>query len=92
MSAGLAGKLTGLVAALLMAVGVGYGAGYRYDPDTNSGVAGQQYLPEELRGARFYEPGPYGFERDVRKRLEWWAQKRREAASGDDAEAEETAL
>ena len=33
----------------------------------------QEYLPEELRGSVFYEPGPYGFEKEVAKRLQWWA-------------------
>ncbi|HEX6628544.1 MAG TPA: hypothetical protein VF105_11330, partial [Gemmatimonadaceae bacterium] len=33
----------------------------------------QEYLPEELRGRTFYEPGPFGFEKEVAKRLQWWA-------------------
>ncbi|MDQ6769207.1 MAG: hypothetical protein M3Z54_04390, partial [Gemmatimonadota bacterium] len=33
----------------------------------------QEYLPEELRGSVFYEPGPFGFEKEVAKRLQWWA-------------------
>ena len=33
----------------------------------------QEYLPEELRGSVFYEPGPFGFEKEVAKRLAWWA-------------------
>ncbi len=56
----------------------GYGKGYRYDPDQAHGVAAQDYLPEGLQGRRFYEPGPYGFERDVARRLEWWAARKRE--------------
>ncbi|MDQ6769233.1 MAG: hypothetical protein M3Z54_04530, partial [Gemmatimonadota bacterium] len=34
----------------------------------------QEYLPEELRGSVFYEPGPFGFEKEVAKRLQWWAE------------------
>jgi len=58
---------------------LGYGAGYRYDPDEPGGVAPQDYLPRGLEGKTFYEPGPYGKEPTIRKRLEWWARKRREA-------------
>lgn len=55
----------------------GYGEGYRYDPDEAEGVAAQDYLPEVLKGRPFYVPGPYGFERDVARRLEWWAARKR---------------
>jgi putative ATPase len=60
----------------------GYGAGYRYDPDEPGGVAAQGYLPEGLEGTTWYEPGPYGFERDIEKRLAWWKARRAEGASG----------
>jgi putative ATPase len=60
--------------------GLGYGAGYRYDPDEPHGVAPQHYLPEDLRGRTFYRPGPYGYETTVQKRLDWWARKRGEGA------------
>lgn len=61
----------------------GYGEGYRYDPDEADGVSSQTFLPEVIRSDRFYEPGPFGFERDVKKRMEWWAARRREAGRGD---------
>jgi putative ATPase len=57
---------------------LGYHEGYRYAHDYEGGVADQQHLPDELRGTRFYEPGPYGFEKDIRRRLEWWDRARRE--------------
>jgi len=60
----------------------GYGAGYRYDPDEPGGVAAQGYLPEGLEGTTWYEPGPYGFERDIEKRLAWWKARRAEGSSG----------
>ena len=56
-----------------------YGKGYRYDPAEEHGVADQSYLPEQLAGERFYEPGSQGEEPRIRERLEWWAEKRREA-------------
>ena len=33
----------------------------------------QAYLREKLRGSVFHEPGPFGFEKEVAKRLAWWA-------------------
>jgi putative ATPase len=43
----------------------------------------QEYLPDELAGERFYEPGPFAYERDIAKRLEWWAKlKERGGNSG----------
>jgi putative ATPase len=67
---------------------LGYGAGYRYDPEEDDGVAAQEYLPDALRGERFYHPGPYGFEKTIAARLAWWAERRARAASGDDGERE----
>lgn len=66
---------------------LGYGAGYRYDPDEPEGVADQAYLPEELEGRTFYRPGPYGHEATIQKRLEWWARKRGEKGDGPGPEA-----
>jgi putative ATPase len=54
----------------------GYGKGYRYDPDEPDGVAAQAYLPDSVKGAPWYLPGPYGFERDIEKRLAWWRARR----------------
>jgi putative ATPase len=55
---------------------LGYGAGYKYAHDSATGYAAQEYLPEELRGKTFYEPGAFGFEKEIRKRLEWWAKQK----------------
>jgi len=67
----------------------GYGAGYRYDPDEEEGVADQAYLPPPLRGSRFYAPGPFGFEKTITRRLEWWAQRRARKAGGHEADGHE---
>ena len=71
--------------------GLGYGEGYRYDPDEMDGVAAQQYLPEELAGATFYHPGRFGHEATIRKRLEWWGERRRqrEEETGEGSREEE---
>ncbi|WP_396822980.1 replication-associated recombination protein A [Microbacterium trichothecenolyticum] len=49
---------------------LGHGKGYVYPHDAEIGVAPQQYLPDELRGRRYYEPKALGAERDVQARLE----------------------
>ena len=52
------------------AMKLGHGKGYVYPHDTEVGVARQQYLPDPLRGVRYYEPTPRGAERDIRTRLD----------------------
>ncbi|PZQ91533.1 MAG: AAA family ATPase [Leifsonia xyli] len=49
---------------------LGHGAGYRYAHDAAHSVAEQQYLPEELRGTRYYDPTGNGYERELGPRLE----------------------
>jgi putative ATPase len=61
---------------------LGYGAGYQYAHDHAHAYTPQEYLPEALRGARWYEPTEYGYEKTVKERVEWWQRLRREAASG----------
>jgi putative ATPase len=56
----------------------GYGAGYRYDHDEPDAFSGQNYWPEKLGRRSLYEPVERGFEREVRKRLEYWAKLRQE--------------
>jgi putative ATPase len=50
----------------------GYAEGYRYPHDFPGHVVSQQYLPDELAGRRYYDPGDQGFERDIRRRLNGW--------------------
>ncbi|MFN3547546.1 MAG: replication-associated recombination protein A [Mesorhizobium sp.] len=65
---------------------LGYGAGYQYDHDHPDAYSGQEYFPDELVGParpEFYQPNERGFERDIRKRLDFWekarAQRKRDA-------------
>lgn len=55
-----------------------YGAGYRYDHDEPDAFSGQNYFPDALPRQRFYDPVERGFEREIRKRLDWWAKLRKE--------------
>ena len=61
---------------------LGYGRGYRYAHDDPEGYLPQEYLPEQLRGTTFYEPGPFGYERKVAERLEWWERRKAEGGEG----------
>jgi putative ATPase len=50
----------------------GYGKGYAYDHDAEDGFSGQNYFPEQMSRPQFYEPVERGFERDLKKRLDWF--------------------
>jgi putative ATPase len=55
---------------------LGYNEGYQYAHNVPEAYIPQEYLPDRLRGSVFYEPGPFGFEKEVAKRLAWWADLR----------------
>ena len=57
---------------------LGYGAGYAYDHDTAEGFSGQNYFPDGLARQDFYRPRDRGFERELGKRLAYWAQLRQD--------------
>jgi len=61
----------------------GYGAGYAYDHDAPEAFSGQDYFPEGLGRRQFYDPPERGFEREIRKRLEYWAKLRRERGGNE---------
>jgi putative ATPase len=56
----------------------GYGESYQYDHDAPDAFSGQDYFPEALGRKQFYDPPERGFEREIRKRLDYWAKLRRE--------------
>jgi putative ATPase len=60
---------------------LGYGKGYVYDPDTEEGFSGQNYFPDELPRQSFYRPIDRGFEREIKKRLDYWEKLRGRKAS-----------
>ena len=51
---------------------LGYSDGYVYDPETESGCSGQNCFPEEMQRLSFYKPIERGFEREIKKRFEYW--------------------
>src|SRR5215207_836283 len=56
----------------------GYGSGYEYDHDAPDAFSGQDYFPEALGRQTFYDPPDRGFEREIRRRLDYWAKLRKE--------------
>ncbi len=60
---------------------LGYGTGYIYDHATEEGFSGQNYFPDGTERRVFYRPGERGFEREVKKRLDYWDKLRQRAAS-----------
>jgi putative ATPase len=75
---------------------LGYGKGYQYAHDAPEAYVPQEYLPDALKERVFYEPGSFGFERDIAKRMAWWRDVREkvsgrggEGGSRSDAHREE---
>ena len=56
----------------------GYGGGYRYDHDEPDAFSGQDYWPDRLGRRQVYAPSSRGFEREIARRMERWAELRRE--------------
>ncbi len=55
---------------------LGYGDGYVYDPDAEDGFSGQNYFPDGMARPTLYQPVDRGFEREIAKRLAYWAKLR----------------
>lgn len=61
----------------------GYGSGYEYDHNTPEGFSGQNYFPDEFdERPQFYDPPDRGFEREIRKRLDYWQKLRKGRSNG----------
>jgi putative ATPase len=60
---------------------LGYGDGYQYDHNTDDGFSGQDYFPDDIDRIEFYVPTDRGFEREVKKRLDYWNKLRERSAS-----------
>jgi len=58
-----------------------YGKGYQYAHNVPEAYIPQEYLPDEVGKVRFYEPGAFGFEKEIAKRLEWWSGLKARAAA-----------
>ena len=60
----------------------GYGAGYAYDHDAEDGFSGQNYFPDDMKRPVLYQPVERGFERELKKRLEYFAKLRTQRNPG----------
>ncbi|HEU0118503.1 MAG TPA: replication-associated recombination protein A, partial [Alphaproteobacteria bacterium] len=56
---------------------IGYGAGYAYDHDAEDAFSGQNYFPDGMAREDYYQPVERGFEREVKKRLDYWSELRK---------------
>jgi putative ATPase len=59
---------------------LGYGDGYAYDHDAPDAFSAQNYFPDGIERQEFYAPKDRGFERELRRRLDHWANLRRQTA------------
>jgi putative ATPase len=57
---------------------LGYGKNYRYDHAEEGHATGQEYLPDCLKGAKWYEPTNNGFEKTIAERIAWWSNQKKE--------------
>ncbi len=65
---------------------LGYGRDYQYAHSVPEAYIPQDYLPTRVAGSVLYEPGPFGFEKDIAKRLAWWAELRQRFERRDESE------
>ena len=62
---------------------IGYGKDYQYAHDRALSTTDMETMPERLKGRKFYDPGNLGFEKEVRKRMEWWEGLKEKIRSGE---------
>jgi putative ATPase len=61
---------------------LGYGKGYEYAHAVPEAYIPQDYLPESLKATELYKPGPFGFEKEIAKRMAWWSDLRHRIEGG----------
>jgi putative ATPase len=65
---------------------LGYGRDYQYAHSVPDAYIPQEYLPTRVAGSVLYEPGAFGFEKDIAKRLAWWAELRERYEQPDESD------
>lgn len=63
---------------------VGYSRGYKYSHNFENSYSYQKYFPDEMEEKTYYSPSPYGFEKDIRKRLDWWQSLKEKESKKED--------
>jgi putative ATPase len=66
---------------------LGYHEGYQYAHNVPEAYIPQEYLPDKLKGQVFYEPGPFGFEKEIAKRMAWWSELKQRAGTDADKQS-----
>jgi len=61
---------------------LGYGKDYKYPHDFPGHFVDEEYLPDNLKGRRYYEPTDFGFEKEIKNRIEWWRKKKEDLKKG----------
>lgn len=51
---------------------LGYGKNYKYDHEYKYHYSGQNFLPDNLKDKVYYNPGDFGFEKEIKKRIDFW--------------------
>ena len=62
---------------------LGYNKGYRYSHSYENNYNYQNYFPETLGEKVYYTPAPFGFEKEIKKRLDWWKNLRKQQENDD---------
>ncbi len=57
---------------------LGYGKNYKYPHDHPDHFVDEVYLPENLKNRKYYHPTDFGFEKEIKKRLQWWRKKKQD--------------
>ncbi|MDR3285541.1 MAG: replication-associated recombination protein A [Holosporales bacterium] len=57
----------------------GFKEGYIYDHNTEHAFSGQNYFPETLERQNFYKPNERGFEKEIKRRMDWWSKNRKKS-------------
>ena len=67
---------------------LGYGKGYRYSHDFANRYSYQRYFPETMEEKVYYTPSPFGFERDIKKRMDWWEMLKKKQLEDGESESD----
>jgi len=68
---------------------IGYGKDYKYAHDYQDAIVSQEYLPEKIRGRKFYHPVDRGYEQTIKKRLHQWHERKNQLGGVSDPGADD---
>jgi len=68
---------------------IGYGKGYQYAHNYQDAIDSQEYLPDKIRGRKFYYPVDRGYEKTIKKRLDQWRKRKNQLRMTSDVDTED---